>query len=93
MIAPLMQMYDLRPCKIEGKRALFHRWETWANVVNDGLLVGSHPGGQISYVVGIVEYENGDVTRVSPNVIQFCDGLVEKIWEQYYEPDKDGDTK
>lgn len=93
MKTPPIQTYDLRPCMVDGQRAVFHRWETWANVVNGGLLIGSHPGGQISYVVGIIEYENGNVTRVSPNTIQFCDGLATQIWEQYDDPDKDGESE
>ena len=38
-----------------------------------GIAVGSHPGGQLSYVAGIVEIEGGYVMRIHPSSIQFID--------------------
>ena len=65
---------ELRPCIISGKKkGLFHCWETFMEPIAPGLAVGSHPGGQISYVCGIVELEDGYVTRINPSSIRFID--------------------
>lgn len=65
---------ELRPCIISGKKkGLFHCWETFMEPIAPGVAVGSHPGGQLSYVAGIVELEDGHVTRVSPSSIRFID--------------------
>ena len=34
---------------------------------------GGHPGGQIAYTMGIVEYMDGTVDRVYPEYIRFLD--------------------
>lgn len=45
---------ELRPCIISGKKkGLFHCWETFMEPIAPGLAIGSHPGGQISYVAGL----------------------------------------
>lgn len=61
----------LRPCFVDGKRALFHRWVDHANVVDESLLRGGHPGGQLWTVFGIVEFEDGTVKETYPSKIQF----------------------
>ncbi len=52
---------ELRPCYINRKKALFHRWVHTKNLL-----------GQ-EFEVGIVEYENGQIEEVTPNNIKFCD--------------------
>ena len=52
---------ELRPCYINSKKALFHRWIHTKNLL-----------GQ-EFEVGIVEYENGQIEEVTPNNIKFCD--------------------
>lgn len=65
---------ELRPCIIPGKRkGLFHRWEQIAEPIAPGLTIGSHPGGQFSQVAGLVELEDGRITRVDPASIRFTD--------------------
>ncbi len=65
---------ELRPCIINGKKkGLFHCWEQYAEPIAPGITVGSHPGGQLSYVAGIVEIEGGYVMRINPSSIQFID--------------------
>lgn len=63
-----MQDFELRPCLIKHgdklSRAVFHMWET---------AVGRHPEGQISTVLGIIEYEDGIVDEVEPRHIRFTD--------------------
>lgn len=62
----------MRLCKVHEEFGYFHTWEHWSNVVNASLLQGGHPGGQISQVYGIVEFEDR-VQRVDPSRIEFCD--------------------
>ena len=64
-------MSDFRPCIVKGKRAVFHRWEDKAELISPGLTIGSHPGGQLWQVLGIVEYSDGTVHECYPNEIRF----------------------
>ena len=64
-------MKDLRPCIVKGKPAAFHRWADKAQVISPGMTIGSHPGGQLWQVVGIVEYADGTVCECYPNEIRF----------------------
>ena len=36
-------------------------------------MIGGAPGGQISYTLGLVEFEDGSVSEVSPYKIRFLD--------------------
>lgn len=64
--------WETRLCEVNGEFGLFHCWEHWANVVGASPLRGGHPGGQIGQVYGIVEF-SGEVRRVDPTKIKFCD--------------------
>ena len=69
--------YELRPCLVGAKKVkgLFHRW------VED-----AHAGS-----VGIIEYENGKVVRVTPKNIIFLDSASkfdEFDWSTSEEGDK-----
>ena len=55
------------------KEALFHRWDEEKQVVGESAMIGGHPAGQIAYMLGIVEYMDGTVKRVSPEYIKFLD--------------------
>lgn len=61
----------LRPCFVDGKRALFHRWTDHAEVVCESPLRGGHPGGQLWITFGIVEFEDGTIQEVYPSRIHF----------------------
>lgn len=63
---------QLRPCIVGGKKALFHCWEHYSNVVEASPLIGGAPVGTISCVYAIVEYENGHMMRVHPYNVKFC---------------------
>lgn len=63
---------ELRLCEVNGEIGYFHCWEHWANVVDAGFAVSSHPGGQVARVHAIVEFKDG-VKRVDPSYIKFCD--------------------
>lgn len=67
--------FGVRPCIVnknnEEKKALFHMWE--AKSVAADLYIGGRPDGQISMVLGLVEYEDGTVDEVEPRQIRFVD--------------------
>lgn len=64
--------HELRLCKVNNELGYFHCWEHYSNPVTAGLTIGSPPAGVISYVSGIVEFEDG-VRRVDPTEIKFSD--------------------
>ena len=64
--------YERRLCKVNHELGYFHCWEHYSNPVPAGLTIGSLPAGVISYVSGIVEFEDG-VRHVDPTEIKFCD--------------------
>ena len=63
----------LRPCMVDGERALFHRWEDYATVIEPSPMVGGHPGGQLRETFAIVEMESGQVMEVKPTKVKFED--------------------
>lgn len=81
--------YPLRPCMVanrkggEEKRALFHCWWNWSNVIGPSLLQGGHSGGQVSETYGIVEFEDGSVENVYPTLVRFLDNPFDEYeWEE-----------
>lgn len=72
----ITQEIDLRPCYVNGRRALFHRW---ANSARPQLPKGQEPGENARYFQfrsthGLVEYEDGTCDLVWPYAIKFADG-------------------
>ena len=63
----------LRPCMVDGEKALFHRWEDYATVIGPSPMVGGHPGGQLRETFAIVEMESGQVMEVKPTKVKFED--------------------
>ena len=63
----------LRPCKVDGKDALFHRWEDYATVLEPSPMVGGHPGGQLRETFAIVEMMDGKIVEVKPSKVTFAD--------------------
>ena len=59
--------------ELRAKRALFHGWDGIKQVIDASPMIGGHPGGQIAYTMGIVEYMDGTVDRVYPEYIRFLD--------------------
>lgn len=64
---------EYRPCLVNGKNALFHRWEDASRLVPPSPAVGGHPGGRVSGVLAIVEFEDGTVDEVPPSAVKFLD--------------------
>lgn len=73
---------EYRPCYVEGKKALFHKWNDVAEVQAAGFAIGSSPGGQLKATFGLVEFEDGTVKEVLPHKIKFAD---KKINEYYFD--------
>lgn len=72
---------EYRPCIVHGKKAVFHRWHEFCNVVEASPLIGGAPAGQIKYTLGTVEFEDGTIAEVNPREIKFVDFKVEEIWQ------------
>lgn len=73
---------NLRPCRFNDKNYLFHCWGHEAYVLEPSIMVGGHPGGQVSYTYAILEDEAGSIHRVDPKCIQFLDGLYNEYEEK-----------
>lgn len=71
---------ELRPCLVNDKRALFHKWSDKSKIIKPSPFRGGDQGGVLMYTVGIVEYEDGQVCECMPNQIKFIDSKM----EQYY---------
>lgn len=72
---------EYRPCIVNGKKAVFHRWHEFCTVVEASPLIGGAPAGQIKYTLGTVEFEDGTIAEVEPQKIKFADFKVEEIWQ------------
>lgn len=63
----------VRPCIVDGKKALFHKWIEQKWVVPPSPFIGGEPGGQISQNYALVEYEDGKCAFVNPLNVKFLD--------------------
>ncbi len=70
---------ELRPCLVDDKKALFHRWNEVRQVVPPSSMIGGHGGGVIAQTFGIVEYEDGSVKECYPYKIRFLDNKHEEF--------------
>lgn len=59
--------------KEKNVKALFHCWNHRSELVDASPMIGGHPGGQVSGIFAIVEYEDGTVHEVEPAHIRFVD--------------------
>ena len=71
------QEVEYRPCYVNGRKALFHRW---VNTANPAAPKGVDPNDekvkffQHRSTTGLVEYADGTLARVWPQDIRFADG-------------------
>lgn len=86
---------EYRPCYVNGRRALFHRWINTANPV---LPKGVGPNDekarffQHRSTTGLVEYSDGTLARVWPQEIRFADSagrFKEIAWDPYGQSDEE----
>lgn len=75
---------EKRLCVVDGRKALFHNWAEISYPVGEELMIGGRPAGQVSYVVALVEYEDGTVEKVDLNnqKLVFADGLANQMWHE-----------
>ena len=59
--------------KPEKRKGYFHIWASKQWTVGDSPFAGGYSKGQMSQVVGIVEYEDGTVHEHLPSEIRFTD--------------------
>lgn len=72
----IVQEQEYRPCWVNGKKALFHRW---INTAKPQAAYGQKITENTRYYQfrstrGLVEYEDGTVAADLPQEIQFADG-------------------
>lgn len=72
----LVQSNDYRPCYVNGKKALFHKWVDYAKPVPPSVLPFGDPGGQMRYTYALVEFENGQISLIDPLNIKFDSSLL-----------------
>lgn len=65
--------FELRPCMVNGQKALFHAWTQHAEIVPPSPMIGGHSGGQISQMLGIIEREDGTIHKCYADEIRFLD--------------------
>lgn len=76
-VAIQSQEAEYRPCYVNGRRAMFHRW---VNTANPALPKGMGANDEKARFFqhrsthGLVEFEDGSVARVWPSDIRFADG-------------------
>ncbi len=74
---------EYRPCIVDGKKALFHMWESFSKPIAADLHIGGSPAGVLSYVFAIIEFEDGTVDRALPQEVKFVDNkFKEYIWDE-----------
>ena len=71
----ITQEIEYRPCYVNGRKALFHRW---VNSARPALPKGQEPAENSRYFQfrathGLVEYEDGTLDTVWPQAIKFAD--------------------
>lgn len=70
---------ETRPCIVNGMRAIFHKWYEFSEVVGPSTI---RPGGVVSGMHAIVEYENGAIECVHPSSVRFIDNACANIWAE-----------
>lgn len=63
----------LRPCKVGDRDALFQGWFSVEKPIPPSNIRGGHPGGQLSQILGLVEWNDGTVHTVYPYEVRFLD--------------------
>lgn len=67
---------EYRPCYVNGKKALFHKWVEYAKPLAPSMSIIGDKGGQLWYTIGLIEFEDGRIEEVQPSNIRFADGLI-----------------
>ena len=67
---------EIRPK--EEHKGLFHFWGFRSELYDASLMIGGHPGGQVSDTFAVVEYEDGTVHEVAPTCVRFVDNAIKE---------------
>lgn len=67
-------VFKRRPCYVKDKKAFFHVWFQESQIVAPSILSGGHSGGVVATVLGLVEFEDGTISKEYPEQIKFADG-------------------
>lgn len=67
---------ELRPCIVDDRKALFHKWIDKSTIVEPSPMMGGHNGGVLKFTVGIIELEDGTVEERYPYKIKFLDNKI-----------------
>lgn len=68
---------EYRPCYVNGKKALFHRWTNVPMLSPSKVLVyGNTKDAEDVVAMAIVEFEDGTIDRVFPEQVRFVPGLM-----------------
>lgn len=73
--------FDFRPCLVDGRNAMWHRWTIREEIVPPSIMKGGHCGGHVSCLFALVEYEDGTVAEVLPHKVRFLDSAAK--FEEY----------
>ena len=79
------ELPEYRPCWVNGRRAIFHRW---VNSARPQLPRGQEPNENSRYYQyrathAIVEYEDGTIATIWPTELIFADGgTFRECWRQ-----------
>lgn len=72
---------ESRPIYYKGRKAVFHKWSQYSNIIPPSPMIGGHGGGVVSGTRAIIETANGVVLEVQPTEIQFADpGYISEVW-------------
>lgn len=61
------------------EKGYFHCWSNKSEVIPPSPTIGGRSGGVISYTVGIVELDSGEVIEVYPTQIKFINRKVKPV--------------
>lgn len=84
---------ELRPCLVNGKKHLFHKWMEKRWLVGASSLRGGHPGGLCAMTMALVEDEHGQMHEVHPQEVRFLDGLIKEYSFVENESECDGQSR
>lgn len=73
---------------IDGERnnerlAYFHCWENYSQPTEASPLIGGFPAGIVSRIYGLVEFSDGTIKKVHPELIRFIDDISRDLY--FYE--------
>lgn len=91
----ITQETEYRPCYVNGRRALFHRWVNTANpVLPKGVEANNEKARFFQHrsTTGLVEYADGTLARVWPQEIRFADSA-DRFNEYTWDADRRNDEE